>query len=185
MEFEQTEIPQVLLIKPEVYEDERGFFLETYRKSHFRDHGIDVEFVQDNMSASQAGVIRGLHYQIVDQQAKLLMVPRGKIFDVAVDLRRGSPTFGQHVTAELSGKNKHQLYIPTGFAHGYAVLQDDTLVSYKCSDYYNPGGERGLLWNDPELAINWPVSAPVVSEKDEQQPKLSEISNEDLFEYQS
>ena len=184
MEFEPTQIPEVFLIKPEVYEDERGFFLETFRKSYFQDQGIDVDFLQDNMSASQAGVIRGLHYQIVNQQAKLLMVPRGKIFDVAVDLRKGSPTFGKHVAALLSGENKHQLFIPTGFAHGYAVLEDDTLVSYKCSDYYNPDGERGLLWDDAELAIDWPVSDPVVSEKDQHQPKLHEISNEDLFKYQ-
>ncbi|MDR8390847.1 dTDP-4-dehydrorhamnose 3,5-epimerase [Aliifodinibius sp. S!AR15-10] len=185
MEFIPTNIPDVILIKPKVFEDARGFFLETYRKSHYKEQGINVDFVQDNMSASQKGVVRGLHYQIRDQQAKLLMVPKGKILDVAVDLRKGSPTFGEHVSAILSGKNKHQLCIPTGFAHGYAVLEDNTLVSYKCSSYYNPDAERGLFWNDPELGIDWQVTDPIVSEKDQQQPKLSEISNQDLFEYTS
>ncbi|MDX1637301.1 MAG: dTDP-4-dehydrorhamnose 3,5-epimerase [Balneolaceae bacterium] len=183
MTFEQTDIPDVYVIKPEVYEDRRGFFLETFRRSYFRNQGIDVEFVQDNMSSSMRGVIRGLHYQIENRQAKLLMVPKGKILDVAVDLRRGSPTFGKHVKAELSGQNKHQLYIPVGFAHGYAVLEDDTLVSYKCSDYYNPQGERGLYWNDPELDIDWSISDTIVSEKDQHQPHLREIPTEDLFEY--
>lgn len=183
MEFVETDIPGILLIKPEVHEDDRGFFLETFRESYFREQGIDIRFVQDNMSASVAGTIRGLHYQIRNRQAKLLMVPKGKILDVAVDLRRGSPTFGKHVAVELSGQNKHQLFIPAGFAHGYAVLRDETLVSYKCSDYYNPDAERGLYWNDPDLDIHWGIEDPVVSEKDQQQPRLHEISNEDLFEY--
>lgn len=185
MEFESTYIEDVVLIKPEVYEDERGFFLETFRRSYFRDYGLDVEFLQDNMSASAKGTIRGLHYQIKNRQAKLLMVPKGKILDVAVDLRRGSPTFGKYVSVILSGQNKHQLYIPEGFAHGYSVLADNTLVSYKCSDYYNPEAERGLFWNDPELDINWQVQNPIVSEKDQNQPQLTEIPNKDLFTYQS
>ena len=185
MEFEPTSIPDVVLIKPQVYEDKRGFFLETFRRSYFAEEGIDVEFLQDNMSASVKGTLRGLHYQIRNQQAKLLMVPKGKILDVAVDLRKGSPTFGRHISAVLSSENKHQLYIPTGFAHGYSVLEDETLVSYKCSDYYNPDAERGLLWNDPQLGINWRFSDPIVSDKDQKQPKLSEIPTEDLFDYQS
>lgn len=185
MEFVPRSIPDVLLIKPQVYEDKRGFFLETFRKSYFSEQGIEIEFVQDNMSASTRGVIRGLHYQIQNQQAKLLMVPKGKILDVAVDLRKGSPTFGKYVSAVLSGENKHQLFIPTGFAHGYAVLADDTLVSYKCSDYYNPEGERGLYWNDPELDIDWQVEDPIISEKDQKQPKLDEIPTKDLFDYRT
>ncbi|MFH5831256.1 dTDP-4-dehydrorhamnose 3,5-epimerase [Halalkalibaculum sp. DA3122] len=185
MEFIPTSIPEVLRIIPKVHEDDRGFFLETFRKKYFSEREIDVEFVQDNMSASARGVIRGLHYQIQNQQAKLLMVPKGKILDVAVDLRRGSPWFGKHVTAVLSEENKHQLFIPTGFAHGYAVLADETLVSYKCSDYYNLEAERGLYWNDPALDIDWPLTDPVVSEKDRNQPRLNEIPTEDLFTYQS
>lgn len=183
MEFVPTSISDVVLIKPKVYKDDRGFFMESFRKSYFKQQGIHVEFVQDNMSSSTANTVRGLHYQIENQQAKLLTVPIGKILDVAVDLRKGSPTFGTYVSALLSGENKHQLYIPTGFAHGYAVLKDDTIVTYKCSDYYNPEAERGLFWDDPDLNIDWPVIDPIVSKKDQEQPLLNEIPTEDLFEY--
>ncbi|MDZ7692734.1 MAG: dTDP-4-dehydrorhamnose 3,5-epimerase [Balneolaceae bacterium] len=182
MEFVPTSIGDVVLIKPKVYKDDRGFFMESFRKSYFQQQGIHVDFVQDNISSSVANTVRGLHYQIENQQAKLLNVPVGKILDVAVDLRKGSPTFGTSVSAILSGENKHQLYIPIGFAHGYAVLEDDTIVTYKCSDYYNPEAERGLFWDDPDLNIDWPVIDPIVSEKDQDQPLLNEIPTEDLFE---
>ncbi|HEX6982818.1 MAG TPA: dTDP-4-dehydrorhamnose 3,5-epimerase [Balneolaceae bacterium] len=181
MKITPTEIRDVLLIKPEVYRDERGFFLETYREKLLNDQGVDVHFVQDNLSKSQKGTVRGLHYQIEQPQDKLLMVMQGKILDVAVDLRRESSTFGKHTAVELSSENKHQLFIPKGFAHGFSVLSDKALVYYKCSDYYFPRGERGLLWNDADLAINWQVEEPVISEKDRQQPRLKEISNTDLF----
>lgn len=181
MQITETEIPSILLLKPEVYRDDRGFFLETYREEHLGSQDIDVHFVQDNLSKSQKNTVRGLHYQIERPQDKLLMVMQGTILDVAVDLRRDSPTFGKHVATELSGQNKHQMFIPKGFAHGFSVLSDYALVYYKCSDYYYPKGERGLLWNDPDLDIDWKVENPIISEKDQHQPTLSEIANKDLF----
>jgi len=181
MEIEETNIPDVLLLKPEVYRDERGFFLETYREEYLKEKNIDVHFVQDNLSKSQKNTVRGLHYQIERQQDKLLMVMEGAILDVAVDLRQDSPTFGEHTAMELSAENKHQMFIPKGFAHGFSVLSDNALVYYKCSDYYYPDGERGLLWDDPELDIDWKVTDPIISEKDRYQPRLQEITNEDLF----
>lgn len=181
MNITTTSIPDILLLKPDVYRDDRGFFLETYREEHLKAEGIDVHFVQDNLSQSHKDTVRGLHYQIEQQQDKLLMVMQGTILDVAVDLRRQSATFGQHVAVELSADNKHQMFIPKGFAHGFAVLSEKALVYYKCSDYYYPEGERGLYWDDPELGIDWKVGNPIISEKDQNQPLLSEISNEDLF----
>lgn len=181
MEIVETNISDVLLLKPVVYEDERGFFLETYREEHLTSRDINVHFVQDNLSQSQKGTVRGLHYQIEQQQDKLIMVMQGTILDVAVDLRRDSRTFGEHVAKELSSDNKHQMFIPKGFAHGFSVLSDVALVYYKCSDYYYPEGERGLLWSDPQLDINWKVENPIISEKDQQQPVFKEISTKDLF----
>lgn len=185
MEFIPQEIEDVLLLKPRIFSDKRGFFLETYRKQHFLERDIQVDFVQDNLSSSGYGTVRGLHYQIENQQAKLVMVPGGKILDVAVDLREGSPTFGKYSSAILSEKNKNLLYIPTGFAHGFSVLSEKALVYYKCSDYYNAEAERGLLWNDPALDIDWKVLDPILSEKDKKQPLLKEIPNKDLFDYNS
>ncbi|PAU93286.1 dTDP-4-dehydrorhamnose 3,5-epimerase [Aliifodinibius salipaludis] len=181
MEIIETKIPDVLLLKPKVYRDERGFFLETYREEQLKEKNLDVHFVQDNLSKSQKNTVRGLHYQIERQQDKLLMVMQGAILDVAVDLRQNSPTFGEHVAMELSAENKHQMFIPKGFAHGFSVLSDDALVYYKCSDYYYPDGERGLLWDDPELNIDWKVTDPIISEKDQYQPRLQELKDEDLF----
>lgn len=181
MQIIETKIPDVLLLKPVVHEDERGFFLETYREEHLADRDIDVHFVQDNLSQSQRGTVRGLHYQIDHQQDKLMMVMKGTILDVAVDLRQDSPTFGEHTAMELSSENRHQMFIPKGFAHGFSVLSDVALVYYKCSDYYYPEGERGLFWNDPQLDIDWKVENPVISEKDQQQPAFKEIPTKDLF----
>lgn len=181
MEFEKTEIEDVLLLKPKIFRDRRGIFLESYRKSLFLKRGLDIDFVQDNISSSKKGAIRGLHYQIENPQDKLIMVMQGSILDVAVDLRMSSPTFGSHVARVISEQNRHQLFIPKGFAHGFSVLSDVALVYYKCSDYYNPDGERGLLWKDPALDVNWGVDEPVISDKDLHQPKLSEIPEEDLF----
>lgn len=181
MEITPTDIKDVLLIKPDVYRDERGFFMETYRRSWYRELDLDVAFVQDNLSHSRRNTLRGLHYQIRNRQAKLMMVPRGKILDVAVDLRADSPTFGHHVATELSDENKYQLFIPEGFAHGFSVLSEEVLVYYKCSDYYNPDAERGVRWDDPELDIDWRVADPVISEKDRHLPLLIDIANEDLF----
>jgi len=181
IEITETRIPEVLLLKPKVFRDDRGFFLETYREEHLQAKGIEVHFVQDNLSKSQKGTVRGLHYQIAQPQDKLIMVMQGVILDVAVDLRENSSTFGQYTAMELSGRNKHQLFIPKGFAHGFSVLSDEALVYYKCSDYYNPDGERGLYWNDPDLDIDWRVDDPVISNKDQHQPRLKEISTKDLF----
>lgn len=181
MQITETNLPGVLLLKPKIFQDERGFFLETYREEQLKAQGMDVHFVQDNLSLSQRNTVRGLHYQIEQQQDKLIMVMKGTVLDVAVDLRKGSPTFGQHTAVELSSENKHQMFIPKGFAHGFSVLSDEALVYYKCSDYYYPDGERGLFWDDSELGIDWKVSDPIISEKDQHQPLLNEISKEDLF----
>jgi dTDP-4-dehydrorhamnose 3,5-epimerase len=181
MQITETEISDVLLLEPKVYKDDRGFFLETYREEHLEKVGINIHFVQDNLSKSQQGTVRGLHYQIEQPQDKLIMVMEGHILDVAVDLRKSSPTFGKYVSRELSSENKHQMFIPKGFAHGFSVLSEEALVYYKCSDYYYPEGEYGLYWNDPSLNIDWRVTDPVISEKDQNQPILSEISKELLF----
>lgn len=181
MDISKTDISDVLLLEPSIHTDSRGFFMETYREEELTSRGIDVHFVQDNLSKSHKDTVRGLHYQIEQQQDKLIMVMEGTILDVAVDLRKDSPTFGEHVAKELSQDNRHQMFIPKGFAHGFAVLSEEALVYYKCSDYYYPVGERGLLWNDPELDIDWKVEEPIISGKDKHQPKLDEIKEEDLF----
>jgi dTDP-4-dehydrorhamnose 3,5-epimerase len=169
MHFLPLEIPDVFLIEPTVSEDARGFFLESYQKKEFAAAGITAEFVQDNHSASKEGVLRGLHYQIRQPQGKLIRVLAGRIFDVAVDLRRRSSTFGRCVTAVLSAENKHLLWVPPGFAHGFYVISENAEILYKATDYYAPDWERTLLWNDPALAIDWPLVAgrpPVLSAKD-------------------
>ena len=181
MEFIPTDIPDVIHIKPDVFGDDRGFFMETYREELFAKHGIRKRFVQDNLSMSKKGTIRGLHYQIVKPQAKLVMVTRGRILDVAVDIRRSSETFGQSVQVELSGDNRELLYIPEGFAHGFEVLSEEALFMYKCGDYYYPQGERGIAWNDESLEIKWTTPDPIISGKDRNNPKLKDVKKENLF----
>ncbi|MGE5193851.1 MAG: dTDP-4-dehydrorhamnose 3,5-epimerase [Deltaproteobacteria bacterium] len=166
MQFLPTELAGVVVIEPKVFEDERGFFMETFHKQKFAAAGIDVEFVQDNHSRSRAGVLRGLHYQLVHPQGKLVRAVRGAILDVAVDLRRSAPTFGRWYGCELTESNRRQLYIPPGFAHGFCVVSDMAEVLYKCTELYHPDDERTLLWNDLALGIRWPVANPVVSAKD-------------------
>jgi len=169
MEVVKTKIADLLLLKPKVFGDERGFFMETYRDSLFAELGIDVSFVQDNHSASARGVLRGLHYQTVQPQGKLVRVVAGEVYDVAVDMRRDSPTFGQHVGVHLSADNKHMFWVPPGFAHGFLVLSDRAEFVYKCTNYYAPEHEQSLLWNDPELGIEWPNlegEVPSLSAKD-------------------
>jgi len=169
MKFIPTNLPDVILIQPALFEDQRGFFLETYRKDRFSGNGIEAEFVQDNHSGSTKGVLRGLHYQVRRAQGKLVRVIAGEIFDVAVDIRRSSPTFGSWTSALLSSENRHQLWVPAGFAHGFCVLSDWAEVTYKTTDYYAPEWERTLLWNDPKIGIGWPVTSglePLVSLKD-------------------
>lgn len=169
MEFIPTELPEVFLIKPKMFKDERGFFFETFRKDKFDEASIKFDFVQNNHSGSKKGVLRGLHYQIQQAQGKLVRVVSGEIFDVAVDIRRSSPNFGKWAGEVLSSDNRHQLWVPPGFAHGFYVISDWAEVTYKTTDYYAPQWERTILWNDPEIGINWPIDAgdvPSVSQKD-------------------
>lgn len=157
MNVAPTALPEVLLITPRIFRDARGAFWETWNQKLYAGHGLPEHWVQDNCSSSSRNVVRGLHYQVIQPQAKLVRVTRGAVFDIAVDLRRNSPNFGKHVAVELSAENGAMLYIPVGFAHGFAALTDDVGLAYKVTDYYCPAGERTLLWNDPELAIAWPV----------------------------
>src|SRR5919202_2263014 len=168
MQFEPLHIPGPLLVRPAKFEDARGFFSETYNARRFREAGLPTDFVQDNHSLSAAaGVVRGLHFQLPPHaQGKLVRVVRGAILDVAVDLRRGSPSFGRFAAIELSAANWRQLWIPAGFAHGFCTLEPDTEVIYKMTDFYDPGAEGGLAWDDPDLGIPWPVSNPILSDKD-------------------
>ena len=177
MEFVPTEIPVVILFRPKIHGDERGFFLETYRFDLFSKAGIEAAFVQDNHSGSEQGVLRGLHYQIQQAQGKLFRVIAGEVYDVAVDIRRNSPTFGRWVGVHLSSENKYQFWVPAGFAHGFYVLSKWAEVTYKVTDYYAPSWERSLLWNDPALGIKWPLvegHPPVLSTKDAQGKTLSQ-----------
>ena len=181
MKVHQTPLPGVLVIEPRVYEDERGFFLETYQQRRFAEARIDVTFVQDNWSRSTRGTLRGLHYQIAHPQAKLVQVVSGSVFDVAVDLRRDSPTFGRWYGTTLSAENHRQLLIPVGFAHGFLTTSDSADFQYKCSGIYRRQPERTLLWNDPEIGIEWPLEGePLLSEKDTQGKRLSEAECFDL-----
>ena len=168
MEFEPTTLPDVVLVKPKVFEDPRGFFMETYREDRFTSGGISQRFVQENHSASSRGVLRGLHYQLRQTQGKLVRAIAGEIYDVAVDIRRSSPTFGQWVGIILSEENKYQLWVPAGFAHGFYVLSERAEVVYKVSDYYAPEWERSILWNDPKIGVEWPLNGidPILSQKD-------------------
>ena len=168
-------IPEVILVEPVVFNDDRGFFLESYHQAKYVEKGIAPVFVQDNHSHSRRGTVRGLHYQLKHPQGKLIYVVSGRIFDVVLDIRRGSPTFGNWCSAYLSSENKHQIFIPEGFAHGFSVLSESADVIYKCTDFYAPGDEYGVLWNDPDLNIDWGVEAPLLSEKDLLNPVLKDI----------
>lgn len=183
MEVTSLEIPDVKLVKPRVFNDDRGFFTQTYHYEQYRDAGIDVRFVQDNWSRSTKGVLRGLHYQLKNAQDKLVSVIRGEVFDVAVDIRKGSPTFGKWVGALLSEENHHQLFVPKGFAHGFCVLSDEVDFVYKCSDFYAPGDEYGIRWDDPDIGVGWPDRDVIVSEKDRIVPALKSVPAEHLVQY--
>jgi dTDP-4-dehydrorhamnose 3,5-epimerase len=172
----QTELPGVVLIEPVVFGDERGFFVETFQaRRYLQDAGIVMPFVQDNHSRSRRGVLRGLHLQTARPQGKLVRVSRGEVYDVAADVNPASPTFGRWVAATLSDENQRQLWIPPGYAHGYLVLSEVADFEYKCTDYYHQPSEAGVIWNDPELAIHWPVAAPTLSAKDLALPTLAEF----------
>jgi dTDP-4-dehydrorhamnose 3,5-epimerase len=170
-----TTIPEVLIIEPDVYRDSRGFFLESYHATKYDGLGIPGPFVQDNHSKSRARTLRGLHMQLKEPQGKLVRAIEGEVLDVAVDVRRGSPTFGRWVGVRLSADNFRQCFIPPGFAHGFYVLSDEAQIEYKCTSLYDPGSELGIIWNDPQLAIDWPDREPILSGKDAGLPRLSDV----------
>ena len=184
MKINKTSLPEVFLIEPKVFHDERGFFLETWQADRYRQFNFPGPFVQANSAWSKHGVLRGLHYQLRCPQGKLVWVTYGEVFDVAADIRVGSPTFGQWIGEILSAENRRQLYIPPGFAHGYCVLSDSADFSYFCTDFYTPGDEYGVCWNDTMLKIAWPLTNPIVSEKDQKLHGVAEISETNLPLYQ-
>lgn len=175
MEIERTTIEGVLLIKPRIWGDARGYFVETWQKERYEAAGIDLPFVQDNHSMSRRGILRGLHYQKTRPQGKLVSVSLGRVFDVAVDIRKGSPTFGKWFGAELTQENQWQMWIAPGLAHGFAVVSGEAHFHYKCTDYYCPGDEAGIRWNDPDIAVAWPVENPLLSEKDTTAPFFRDV----------
>ena len=175
-----TPLEGLFIIEPQVFGDNRGFFLETHHQQRYRECGIKYQFVQDNLSFSAKGTLRGLHFQIATPQAKLVQALTGEIFDVAVDIRPDSATFGKWFGIRLSEQNKYQLFIPEGFAHGFCVLSDSAHFIYKCSNYYNPQDEGGILWSDPTLAIDWPLTNPILSKKDSQLPHLADLTPDSL-----
>ncbi|MEN6414781.1 MAG: dTDP-4-dehydrorhamnose 3,5-epimerase [Veillonellales bacterium] len=183
MNIVETKLPGVLIVETRAFGDERGFFKETWRQERYEALGIKGPFVQDNLSYSTRGVLRGLHYQNPHSQGKLVSVVLGAVFDAAVDIRVGSPTFGQWTGVELSGDNHRQFWIPSGFAHGFCVLSDTVYFTYKCTDVYTPSAEGGIIWNDPDIGIQWPVEAGVLSDKDQVYPRLKDIAADKLPVY--
>jgi dTDP-4-dehydrorhamnose 3,5-epimerase len=171
----RTDLPDVIVIEPVVHRDSRGFFLETYHARRYREAGIAATFVQDNHSRSMRGTVRGLHFQVRRPQGKLVRALFGEMFDVAVDIRRGSPTFGRWVGAHLTAENFRQIYVPPGFAHGFCILSEVGEVEYKCTELYDPEDELGIAWNDPQVGIEWPVSEPLLSAKDKAAPRLADV----------
>lgn len=182
MEFKRLSIPDLVLITPNVFGDNRGFFKETYNEKIFKENGIDIKWVQDNHSRSSKGVLRGLHWQKGEfAQDKLVRVATGRVIDVAVDIRKGSPTFGKYEAVELSDENHFMFLIPKGFAHGFVVLSDIADFEYKVSNFYSKENEGALLWNDPDIGVDWQIDDPILSEKDKSNPMLKDIKPEDLF----
>jgi dTDP-4-dehydrorhamnose 3,5-epimerase len=178
----KTEIPGLLVVQPEVFNDSRGFFFESYNKKKYEEFGIPNEFVQDNISKSKKGTVRGLHYQVGEKaQGKLCQVIEGEVLDVAVDLRFNSPTFGKYFSLILNSQTKFQLWIPSGFAHGFSVLSDEAIFSYKCTNYYSKAHERAILFNDPVLKIDWNIERPIVSEKDLNAVKFKDIEMDFVY----
>lgn len=175
MHVPPTDLPGVLILEPRVFKDKRGFFMETFSKNRYAETGIDIDFVQDNLSFSVKNTLRGLHFQVTHPQAKLVQCVSGEIFDVAVDVRPSSPFFGKWTAVVLSGENCRQFFIPRGFAHGFCVLSETALFMYKCSDFYCPEDEGGVSWQDPDIGIHWPITNPIVSEKDAAFERLAAI----------
>jgi dTDP-4-dehydrorhamnose 3,5-epimerase len=180
IKYTKTDLPGVLLIEPRVFQDSRGFFMETFHQKKYAEAGIDHAFIQDNYSHSTRGTLRGLHYQLEHPQAKLVYVIKGEIYDVAVDIRRGSPGFGKWTGQYLSCKNRRQIFVPEGFAHGFCVISETADVLYKTTDLYKPDDEYGVLWSDPTIGIDWPVEIPIVSDKDKQFPVLQDVPEQHL-----
>jgi len=183
MKVIETPLAGLLVIEPKVFGDERGFFLETWSRQRYQETGINVDFVQDNLSFSRRGVLRGLHFQNPQPQGKLVYVLQGEVFDVAVDIRKGSPTFGRWHGVVLSGENKRQFWVPAGFAHGFCVTSETALFAYKCTELYAPQHERSIRWDDPSLAIDWPITEPQVSDKDRLAPLLADIDPASLYDF--
>lgn len=176
MKVMETNLPGVLIIESQVFGDSRGFFYEAWQKKRYEDIGIREEFVQDNVSFSTQGVLRGLHYQHPQEQGKLVSVLQGEVYDVAVDIRVGSPTYGKWTGVLLSGENHRQLWIPQGFAHGFCVVSESAYFTYKCTDLYTPAAEGGILWNDPDIGIEWPLTEVILSDKDKHYPRLKDVA---------
>jgi len=183
MKITPTSLPGILIIGPHAFEDKRGFFMETYHQKRYEQSNIRCVFVQDNLSHSVHGILRGLHYQLQYPQAKLVQAINGAIFDVAVDIRQGSSTFGKWVGAYISDQNRHQIFVPEGFAHGFCVLSETADIIYKCTDFYAPDDEGGILWSDPNIGIDWPIIDPMLSDKDSQYPCLKDVPPERLPVY--
>ena len=175
MNITETKLAGVLIIEPKVFGDARGFFKETFQAERYREAGVEYTFVQDNYSRSQKGVLRGLHFQITKPQGKLVSCPKGAVYDVVVDIDPESTTYGQYVGVELTEESHKQLWVPPGYAHGFCVLSETADFQYKCTDYYDPSDEGGVIWNDPDLTIEWPIQQPALSEKDQKLPTLAQI----------
>ncbi len=185
MIIEETNLPGVLILEPKVFLDDRGYFLETWNSTRYEQVGIPGPFVQDNISFSKKGILRGLHFQYPQSQGKLIQVLSGEVLDVIVDIRSGSPTYSQWVGEILSESNHRQIYVPPGFAHGYCVTSETAIFSYKCTDFYNPATEHGIIWNDPDIGIEWPIAQPVLSPKDAVYPRLKDLRPENLPQFGS
>lgn len=181
MKITRCDIAGLLIIEPKVFADARGFFMEMWNEKRYREAGVDCRFVQDNVSSSRRGIVRGLHFQNPNPQGKLMWVMEGEVFDVAVDLRQSSPTFGRWHGVNLSAQNHLQFFVPPGFAHGFAVLSESALFAYKCTEPYSPEDEATLLWDDPDVGVRWPVTDPVLSEKDRNGVRLRDLPEDRLF----
>ena len=185
MKIITTNLPGVIVFEPKKFGDKRGFFLETFRADVLQDAGINTQFVQDNHSRSSKGVLRGLHYQMTQTQGKLVRVATGAVFDVAVDVRHGSPTFGQWYGAQLDEDNMRMMYVPPGYAHGFVVLSDTTDFIYKCTNYYHPESEQGIAWDDPDIGIKWPITEVALSDKDKNNSRLKDQTSDKLPDFQN
>jgi dTDP-4-dehydrorhamnose 3,5-epimerase len=183
MNIIKTKLPGVLILEPKVFHDDRGYFLETWNSKRYEQTGIPGPFVQDNISFSKKGILRGLHFQYPQSQGKLIQVLSGEVLDVVVDICVGSPTYGQWVGELLSDSNHRQIYVPAGFAHGYCATSEAAIFSYKCTDFYNPATEHGIIWNDPDIGIEWPITQPVLSPKDESYHRLKDLPPEYLPQF--